>query len=253
MIIINDEYFKSVVSTNACTEAEIADCYFHFQPIYCLKTDKIKLYEALLRSDSFDNVEEAVAAIMAQGKEDLLTLHTLNAIKPYFNKAEQENINFSLNFEPTQIASAKFPALVKYFFNRFNIPKQNIILEITERSCELPMYQKMIENAKELIADGFHFAIDDFGTGMSNFELLSQLKIKLIKIDGCFSNSAFENQHSRGILEIAATFKEKFNCAVCIEGLETQDHIDFVKNLDFCFGQGYGLAMPGPLNFAVAS
>ncbi|WP_405597185.1 MULTISPECIES: EAL domain-containing protein [unclassified Pseudoalteromonas] len=249
MLIVDSGRSKNLIFPEECFQYDIASYHFHFQPIYCLKTGKIKLYEALLRnSESTTNIEKTVMALISQGKEDLLTLHTLSAVKPFFSDNVKSPFSFSLNFEPAQIASSRFPALVKYFFNRFNIPKQNVMLEITERACSTKMYQSMIKNIEKLITEGFAFAMDDFGTGMSNFELLSQLNIKLIKIDGCFINSAFDNSYSKSIIEMAATFKEKFNCSVCIEGLETQEHIDFVKKLNFCFGQGYALARPAPLS-----
>ena len=75
---------ESDVSAIHQAEFDFKSFTFHFQPIFCLKTNKVVMYEALLRSRQFASIsiEELVIDVISSGKSDQLTLLTLEAIRP---------------------------------------------------------------------------------------------------------------------------------------------------------------------------
>lgn len=225
-------------------------CKFHFQPIFCLRTNEVVMYEALLRAPigSEGSIEDLVVGLISVKCEDSLTRFTLDSVKRHLLNPAMRDITFTLNMEPAQIASEEFESIAVEFFKQNNIDKQRVIFEITERPCSHLIFSRMIKTVNTMNTSGYSFAIDDFGTGVSNFEMLSSLDVKLVKLDGTFGMRAISHKNSEKVLRLAATLKDKFDCKVCVEGLETEQHIALAKQLGFCLGQGYGLGRPAPLN-----
>ncbi|WP_288987631.1 EAL domain-containing protein [uncultured Pseudoalteromonas sp.] len=224
-------------------------CHFHFQPIFSLLNDSICMYEALLRVDDmrFNSIENVVVNLIEAGRSDELTLFTLASITPYLHSPKYKEKIFTLNFDPCQLASDRFIDIIVNFFKSNSLHPSRVMFELTERPCSDAIFFKLICNANRLVNIGFDFAIDDFGTGIANFQLLTKLQAKLLKLDGTFGMSALNSKTSKAILGIASTFRDNFDCSVCIEGLETNEHIALAKQMRFCYGQGYGLERPAEL------
>ncbi len=225
---------------------DFSKCFFHFQPIYNLKTMKVATYEALLRTrdTSVDSIESFVVSAISQGKADELTQFTFDSMKPYLQCCKYEDVVFSINLEPLQLASRNFPRIATDFIKSNGIGVERLLLEITERPCSHKCFARLVKNVNYLSDHGFNFAIDDFGTGVSNFEMLTALNVGIVKLDGIFSRRAFSAPKNQQALNVAASLQEVFGCKVCVEGLETGDHIEMAKKLGFVFGQGFGLARP---------
>ncbi|MCH2088578.1 MAG: EAL domain-containing protein [Pseudoalteromonas sp.] len=237
---------ESDVSAIHQAEFDFKSFTFHFQPIFCLKTNKVVMYEALLRSRQFASIsiEELVIDVISSGKSDQLTLLTLEAIRPYVSDPKFNDVKFTVNLEPAQVASEGFKLLVNYYFRKFKIDMTRVIFEITERPCSHKMFNDVLVNTNSMTANGYLFAIDDFGTGVSNFEMLCELDVYMIKLDGNFGIKSLHDINCQKVFKFVSTFNESFGCKVCAEGLETEEHVELARGLGFCFGQGYGLGMP---------
>ncbi|WP_064663977.1 EAL domain-containing protein [Pseudoalteromonas sp. MQS005] len=224
-------------------------CSFHYQPIYCLNTGDLIMYESLLRAspEVSQSIESLIVDIVSGGQEDALTVFTLESVAKYLLEPRFSSVSFTINLEPAQIASDNFFKFITEFFSDNGLNKNRVIFEITERPCSALILNKMIDTVNALNSFGFSFALDDFGTGISNFDLLSVLDVKLIKFDRSFSKKALSHKNSHNVLVLASSFKSNFDCSVCLEGLETAEQINLAKRLGFCYGQGYGLGRPAPL------
>lgn len=228
---------------------DFALCSFHYQPIYCLKTGGLIMYESLLRAspEVSQSIETLIVDIVSCGQEDALTVFTLESVAPFLLEPKFSSVSFTINLEPAQIASDNFFKFITEFFSNNKLNKNRVIFEITERPCSSLILNKMIDTVNSLNSFGFSFALDDFGTGISNFDLLSVLDVKLIKFDRSFSEKALSHKNCHNVLVLASSFKSNFNCSVCLEGLETTEQINLAKRLGFCYGQGYALGRPTPL------
>lgn len=244
--IIRDDLFVAARLDNI----DFTKCYFHFQPIYCLATDTLVMYEVLLRLDDaqFDSIEDLVIELISLGLEDNLTKHTLNSLISYLACPAYAHNTFTINLEPAQIASPNIMGIIHKFFAKHCIERSRIIFEITERPCSKESFNALTENVNTMAAQGYRFAIDDFGSGVANFEMLIALDVELIKLDSLFGKGALNSKVIKKVLGMASTFKNDFGCRVCIEGLESAELIALAKHFDFCYGQGYGLGYPGELN-----
>ena len=62
--IVRDVAFTEVRLNNI----DLSKCYFHFQPIFCLKTDMLVMYEVLLRLDDprFESIEDVMSKFKPQ-------------------------------------------------------------------------------------------------------------------------------------------------------------------------------------------
>ena len=92
---------------------------------------------------------------------------------------------------------------------------------------------------------GLKLAIDDFGTGYSSFAYLQQFPLDDLKIGKFFIQKLEADTETFEIVKSIASLAKKLGLNVVAEGVETEEHFDQVKSLDFDMVQGFWLAKPG--------
>lgn len=93
---------------------------------------------------------------------------------------------------------------------------------------------------------GFRVAIDDFGTGYSSLSVLADMPADVIKIDKSFINKAMTEQKKNLLYEIGRMVKI-LHKDIIIEGVETEEQEQFLKEGGFTCGQGYLCNCPVPI------
>jgi EAL domain-containing protein (putative c-di-GMP-specific phosphodiesterase class I) len=99
---------------------------------------------------------------------------------------------------------------------------------------------------------GIRLALDDFGTGYSNFHYFNDLNPDIIKIDRSFTVKAMENDYEYTLLSLIANMAHEMNIKVCVEGIETIDEFNKMKQLSPNYCQGYYFGEPCPYDEFVA-
>ena len=106
----------------------------------------------------------------------------------------------------------------------------------------------VVEKMEKIRNFGCTFSLDDFGTGYSSLSQLRRLPISEIKIDRSFVLSALSDSTSADIVDMVKRIGESMNVRVVAEGVETQEHADFLKaNHPGVYLQGYFFGRPEPL------
>lgn len=118
-------------------------------------------------------------------------------------------------------------------------------LEIVESQAleNLPQVAATIRKCQKL---GVSFALDDFGTGYSSLTYLKQLPVNVLKVDNSFVIDMLSDSEDRMILEGILALCKAFNIKVIAEGMETDEHGRQLKEMGYCYAQGYGIAKPMP-------
>ena len=88
-----------------------------------------------------------------------------------------------------------------------------------------------------------NIALDDFGTGYSSFKYLSQLPINTLKIDRSFVWNIGDKQGDT-IVDSILGLATKLDICVVAEGIETEQQLDFLRQLNCAKGQGFLFAKP---------
>ena len=92
-----------------------------------------------------------------------------------------------------------------------------------------------------MIKEGFSFAIDDFGTGYSNISRILQTSFSIIKFDKTF---LAENDTAEKILESMTSLLKNLKISIVIEGVETKEQYEHMKDLGIEYIQGYYFSKP---------
>lgn len=120
-----------------------------------------------------------------------------------------------------------------------------IVLEITESSA-MQDPTTALDNLTQLRLKGFHLSIDDFGTGYSSMVQLVRLPFSEIKVDKRFVINAAESAESRAIIRSVVDLGQSLGMRVTAEGVENADTLEYLRELQCDYAQGYHIARPLP-------
>ncbi len=152
--------------------------------------------------------------------------------KEKYNK----KIKISVNISKQHIVQDGFIEEYYKITKKYNVNPNEIELEITE-TTELDErfgISKILEKLKE---KGFKISIDDFGTGYSSLSMLQQIPVDVIKIDKSFVDQT-------KMLEIMILIAKKMGLKTVAEGVETNEQVQILKNLEVDLLQGYYFSKP---------
>lgn len=116
-------------------------------------------------------------------------------------------------------------------------------LEITEsRILENP-----ISVARTLACrsdSGVKVQIDDFGTGYSSLGHLSSLRVHGLKMDQSFVAKLGADEKNAAIVRSIISLGENLELDVIAEGVETAEQLDYLRQVDCPYAQGFLFARP---------
>jgi diguanylate cyclase (GGDEF)-like protein len=128
-----------------------------------------------------------------------------------------------------------------------NHSSQKIMFEITESAMMTNVAQAK-DAMTQITAAGGAFSIDDFGTGFSSLELLRDLPVTQIKIDGSFINSIHHSDADLAIVKSVIFLSQHLNCNVVAEGVENSETATLLASLGCDLAQGYYYSKPMPMS-----
>jgi EAL domain-containing protein (putative c-di-GMP-specific phosphodiesterase class I) len=123
------------------------------------------------------------------------------------------------------------------------IAGESIVIEITE-SMILEDSEQIKQNIEVLRDYGVSFGLDDFGTGYSSLSHLKKFDIQYLKIDKSFVIGSKTSKSDQIIIEGIVGIAHKLNMQVVAEGVEDQNQLDYLKEINCDFAQGYFLGHP---------
>ena len=149
-----------------------------------------------------------------------------------------------LNCNPYLIERSDF-LKIKNLFEGKKIKIENVFLEITERSMisDFKLFYQHLSYFKDF---GFKFAVDDVGGGYASLESIVEIKPEVVKIDHHIINQLDRDPFKKSIVKFLASFCKENNILTVAEGIETQNILKAVIDLNVDAGQGYYLYRPNP-------
>ncbi|MCA0172148.1 EAL domain-containing protein [Bacillus sp. RAR_GA_16] len=218
--------------------------YHCFQAVWDIKTWKIYGYEALIRHDGYDSVNDLLQT--AQQENALFELDLMS-----ISKAIQVHTSFApssylfLNIHPSTILHPDFEKRVKAYMITHQLKSPKFILELTEgdllSTWENSSFIKRIKWLKEL---GFKIALDDVGQGTASLKRLIEIKPDVVKVDRFFSVDLSEDEHKQSLLRSIRNYCKEYELLFIIEGIERAEDLSMAKFLDIDYAQGYLLQEP---------
>ena len=115
-------------------------------------------------------------------------------------------------------------------------------LEITE-SVLMQDSPAVIASLHRLRAMGVRIALDDFGTGYSSLSYLRQFPFNKIKIDRAFVQE-IGDPNTAAIVRAVVGLGERVGAAITVEGVETTEQLERVREEGCTEVQGYLFSPP---------
>ena len=217
-----------------------------YQPIVNTKTQEIYKYEALIRyinenGEIFAPIKFLDIAKKAKLYSHIIEIMLLQAITLIKEKGKRVAVNISFD----DITNTK---TTKKIYQTLEDNKEYVNLlefEILE-SEEINNFETVttfIDNVKAL---GCSIGVDDFGAGYSNFNMLTNLNIDFVKIDGSLIKSIDTSRNQQIIVQTIADFSKKFGFKTVAEFVSSEEIYEMVKSMDIDYCQGYHFGKPEP-------
>ena len=115
-------------------------------------------------------------------------------------------------------------------------------LEITESMTMDVNYT--IKTLIELRQLGVAISIDDFGTGYSSLSYLKRFPVNFLKIDKSFVRDIMNEENDANIVETIISMAHNLGLKVIAEGVEDRQQLEFLKQHNCDFVQGYFFSRP---------
>ena len=147
----------------------------------------------------------------------------------------------TVNISRRDIDQIDVAAFVRDALRQYAVPKELICLEITE-SALVQDKGRMTAVVEGLRAAGFQVWMDDFGSGYSSLSFLNDYTLDVIKLDMGFLKSFTET--SREIMRSTVNMAKKLGIRTLAEGVETEAHVRFLREIGCDMMQGYYFSEP---------
>lgn len=219
----------------------------YYQPIIDAESDDKKCIgaEALVRWDSeqmgFISPVDFIPLAEYLGLVNPIGHHVLiKACKTCkkWNDLGFDYMKVNVNLSVVQLLQNNIVELIEEAIEISEINPKNLTLEVTE-SLAINDMARMIGILSRIKALGVSIALDDFGTGYSSLNHIREIPFDIIKVDQSFVKDLAENAYSQAFVKMVAELAETIGVKICVEGIETANQYDVVKQFKIKYLQGY--------------
>lgn len=218
----------------------------YFQPIKPANSkNNLVIHELLMRINQDGRIVSAFEFIEIAEARGLINTMDLMVIEKAFKEIQRtqyEGILF-INLSPKSLIVGDFINKINSFVNKYNIQRDKIVFEITERETvkNFSLLEKFVHNLK---SDGYKFAIDDFGSGFSSFHYIKKFPIDYVKIDGDFIININKDEKDRAFVNSIVTLAKELKIHTIAEFVENQEIVEILDELEIDYYQGYHIGKP---------
>jgi len=224
----------------------------HYQPVVSLHTGKIVGFEALVRWDSPEKgflgpdsflpkldtntlLNDIDLWVMGKALDDFSRLNN--------NGQRADPLYVSVNITERTFFNKEIAKLIDQIITKSNLLPDNLVFEITERA-NIKAEEAILEIMNNLRSKGIKLSLDDFGTGYSTLGYLHRFPIDFLKIDKSFIQNSDMNSENSRIVETIVSLADHIGMSVVAEGVETKSQLEFLKNINCGYAQGYYFSHP---------
>lgn len=226
------------------------ELFLCYQPQINIKNNKIHGLEALLRwnhpelniisPSKFIPIAEETGLIIPIGD---WVLETACYQLKTWQKLGLGNVKVAVNISIRQFREKDFTTKVIKILEKTKLEPEYLELEITE-SLLMQDVELATKIMKELRALGVTFSLDDFGTGYSSLSYLKKFPFQTIKIDKSFVINLKNQPQDLALISAVIVLGKGFNMEIVAEGVQTEQELQLLKNLDCEIMQGQLFSSP---------
>lgn len=226
------------------------ELFVEFQPRVDVITNEIVSAEALVRWEhpEYGRILPGLFIPLAE-KSGLVSdigewvlNHVCEQLKTWIKDGSHLVVPISVNLSAQTFMRRNWERTLCSLLDQNQIPPHLIEFEITE-STIIKNEEIMSEALEYLHEKGIKVALDDFGIGFSSLSYLKKFEIDTLKIDKSFIQGI---QHKKDIAIIRCIIQlaKELNIRVVGEGIETEEHLTMLKELECDEIQGFYFSKP---------
>lgn len=224
-----------------------------YQPIVALDDRSVVGYEALVRTCG-EGPPTTPTDLLRAAREQSTTAEfdwrcRATALQGAVEARYPDRLALFVNAEPTALDVPPPPDCLPMFAEASAL---SIVVEITERDLmgDPAGLLRAAEHARNL---GWRVAIDDVGADSTSLALIPLLRPDVIKLDMTIVQGRSTDETAAIVAAVTAE-AECTGALVLAEGIETDRHEGYARDMGAVLGQGYLYGQPGSLpDFGVAS
>lgn len=152
----------------------------------------------------------------------------------------------SVNISPKDFYFLDIYKVFDRLVEQYEIDPGNLKIEITETAVMMDL-EKQLKLIEKLRNRGFVVEMDDFGSGYSSLNMLKDISVDILKVDMAFLRKTDNEERSREILKSMIGLSTRLGMPVITEGVETEEQVQFLKEVGCTMFQGYYFAKPMPV------
>jgi len=255
-------YLKSMgnhISTQMRIEQDLKDAIKNrngLEVFYQVKidayTNKISGAEALIRwnhpelglifPDDFIPIAESTGMILDMG--NWIIEQSISQLKEW-NQMGYSDLKIAINLSPRQFQDNDLVPFIYKMIEKYKISPHLLEFEITE-TMSMSNMESTMRVLNELKNIGVGIAIDDFGTGYSSLAYLKKFPINTLKIDKSFVMDMIGDEGDKVIVQTIISMAHSLGFKTVAEGVESETHVQILKNMDCDQLQGYNYSKAIP-------
>jgi len=233
---------------HACDRNEFV---LNYQPIVSLANRVVIGFEALIRwrHPEFGMISPAEFIPVAEETGQILPIGQA-VLESACRQARSWQVKYpttplfvSVNLSVKQFNQPGLVENVAKVLDDTKLAPRYLKLEITES-----VFSENVDAAVDLLSKlralGVQLSIDDFGTGYSSLSYLQRFPIDTLKIDRSFVTRIVESEENAEIVRTIVTLGQNLGMDVVAEGVESEEQVGLLRQLECENGQGYLFSDP---------
>jgi diguanylate cyclase (GGDEF)-like protein/PAS domain S-box-containing protein len=156
-----------------------------------------------------------------------------------------DTFQVSVNLSARQVLQPDLAQRLSEVIAQTGVRPSSLCFEITE-SVLMDDAETVIDVISSIRALGVHLAIDDFGTGYSSLGYLKRFPVDAVKIDRSFVSGLGSDPGDEAIVSAVIGLAHALGLRVTAEGVETEEQLMALIELDCDEAQGYFFSPPQP-------
>ena len=225
----------------------------YYQPVIRVNTQEICGYEALVRW------EDPKFGMLSPG--DFITtleeFHLIHLVDTYVVRKVCQDykqlqakgealVPISINISRLDFELCDIFGVVEHTRAEYGVPREMLDLEITESALNqnVGYIRSECDRMREM---GYRIWIDDFGSGYSSLNTIGDYNFDVLKLDMVFLRSLENGRRTGKLMSYIVQGAKAMGISPLCEGVETEGHFDFLREIGCERAQGYFFGKPMPM------
>lgn len=257
IVYYNEEIHKQFLKEKDI-EARMADALrdgeftVYYQPKIELNENRIVGAEALVRwctNGKIISPAEFIPIFEKNGFVCQIDFFVLRSVCKSIRKWLDDGLDVvtvSVNFSRMHLLNENLTKNIVAVLKEYMIPTKYIEIEFTESADwdDSALLASVLEELKDY---GIATAMDDFGTGYSSLSLLTNLSFDILKIDKSLLDAEKVSERERIVMNNIVHMVQDLDIDVIMEGVETLEQVEFLKEIHCDLAQGFLFDRPLPI------